>query len=49
MKPKCVICSSLVTNYQEHGNYCVWCDAKCSITKKTNIKWFFQIARALHL
>lgn len=51
MKNKCVACSALLPqgNFQLYGNYCRWCDAKADINKKTNIKWFFEIARALKI
>ena len=47
MKDKCVKCKTLLPkgNYELRGNWCAWCDAKATVTKRPDIGFFIKIAK----
>lgn len=54
MKTTCAQCrkeiSNPTENYRERGNYCRLCDCKADTNKKkTDMRFFFDLARALKL
>lgn len=52
MKSNCVLCTAKLPrnhNYKERGNWCVICDNKAEVTIKSDLKWFFNLAKALKI
>lgn len=51
MKENCVGCGCKLCpsrkDYEERGNWCAWCDNRCTVTKKPDISFFINIAKAL--
>ena len=50
-KTHCVKCKCKLSgnekDYLERGNWCAWCDAKATVTKKPDISFFIRLAKSV--